>query len=209
MGMDERPVIILGGGGHAAVVADTLRNCGEKIAGFTAPEEPKIDTIHGVGYLGDDAAVLSNGPAGARLALGMGSVRPDDKRNTVYGKFKAAGFDFVTVIHPAAVVAPDVRAGEGCQIMAGAIVQTLAQIGTGTIVNTGAMVDHHCRIGDFVHIAPGATLSGGISVGDGAMIGAGATVIQNVVIGTSAFVTAGVTVLEDVPDGVRTGSKTP
>ncbi len=91
---------------------------------------------------------------------------------------------FETVIHPSAVIAPEVHIDDGVQVMAGAIVQPGSWLGENVIINTGARVDHDCTIDAHAHVAPGVTLSGNVHVGNGAHIGAGATVIQGIKVGT-------------------------
>ena len=96
---------------------------------------------------------------------GVGSARSTANRQDVYDRFTREGYCFATVIHPSAIVAPEVQIKDGVQIMAGAILQPGSRIGSNAIVNTGAIVDHDCIVGEHAHIAPGAVLSGGVHVG--------------------------------------------
>ena len=72
---------------------------------------------------------------------------------------------WVTLIHPSAVVSPSTKIGDGTIIMAGVVVQAGAIIGRHVILNTCCSVDHECVIEDFAHIAPGAHLCGDVIVG--------------------------------------------
>jgi UDP-perosamine 4-acetyltransferase len=199
---DTRPVLIIGGGGHAKVVVSVLRVMGVRMLGAVDSDPGKHGgALLGVGILGDDEAVAGYAPAEVRLANGIGSVRLTGRRTDVFDRFAGRGYRFVTLAHPSAVIAEGVTLGEGCQIMAGAVLQPEVSIGRNVIVNTGATVDHDCAIGDHVHIAPGATLSGGIVIGDGTHIGAGATIVQGIAIGRRCLVRAGAVVIDDVPDG--------
>jgi sugar O-acyltransferase (sialic acid O-acetyltransferase NeuD family) len=197
------PVIVLGGGGHAKVLIDTLLLHKVTVVGVTVPNpEQFIKPILGIGCIGTDEAVTEFPADSVRLVNGLGSIGTPIQRKQLFLKFKALGFQFSNVIHPSAVIASDVTFSEGVQIMAGVVVQVGCYIGSNTIVNTKASIDHDCVIGDHVHIAPGVTLSGGVQVGEGAHIGTGATVIQGVRIGKNSVVGAGALVLKDVPDGV-------
>lgn len=180
---------MLGAGGHAKVLLDALALCGVAVAGV-------VDAA-------DDNALLQRRAESIALVNGVGGVGDTAPRRQVFEKFKQRGFRFLTVRHPAAVVAGDALLGEGVQIMAGAVVQPGASIGANTIVNTRAVVDHDCRVGAHCHIATGATLASTVTVGDGAHIGAGATVIQLVKIGAGALIGAGAAVIRDVPSGAR------
>ncbi|CAA7614389.1 acetyltransferase [Magnetospirillum sp. SS-4] len=193
-------IVIVGAGGHGKVLADALLARGEAVAGFVdADSRLHGQTVLGLPVLGGDDRILP----GWLLVNGIGSVADPGLRMRVERSFGQRGFCFLTVIHPAASVARGVSSGEGCQIMAGAVIQADATLGRGVIVNTRASVDHDCRLGDFVHIAPGATLSGGVDVGEASHIGTGAVVVEGVRIGRGCLVAAGAVVVREVPDGAR------
>jgi sugar O-acyltransferase (sialic acid O-acetyltransferase NeuD family) len=197
-----KPAIIIGGGGHAKVLASTLLALDHPILGFTDPDESR-DLMLGVPRIGSDGIISSHDPSAVVLVNGIGCVEPGPLRATIFRRFKDLGYSFLTVIHPAASVAKDAVIGEGTAIFAGAVVQTAVTIGANAILNTRASVDHDCEIGSHVHIAPGVTLSGAVTVGDGTHLGVGCTVIQGVTIGTEALVGAGSVVLREVKAGAR------
>ena len=171
-----------------------------QIIGITEADPTKLGTeVLGVRVIGDDKTISKHAPDTLLLVNGIGSVKLPKARKAVFEIYKAKGFTFATIVHPSAVVAPDVVLGEGCQIMAGAIIQPGSRIGMNVIVNTKASVDHDCIISDHVHISPGATLSGGVTIGRMAHIGAGATIIQRIRIGDNCLVFAGSVVIDDVP----------
>lgn len=114
-------------------------------------------------------------------------------------KLKKHYLEPASLIHPFTSISEDVEIGEGCQIMAGAVVQPGVRLGKQVIVNTRASIDHECIIGDGVEVSPGAVLCGCIHVGKGAWIGAGATVLPRIRIGADSIVGAGSVVTKDVP----------
>lgn len=197
-----KPVIIIGGGGHAKVVADALRESGAGILGFTDRDASR-PPFQGISRLGDDSIIASHGPDDVVLAMGIGSVGTSPLRADLFSRFKGLGFRFATVIHPRACVARDAVIGEGTVIFAGAVVQPGCVIGENVILNTRASVDHDSHIAAHVHIAPGSTLSGGVTVGERALIGVGCTIIQGLTIGRESLVGAGSVVVRDVPAGQR------
>ncbi len=200
----ERPVIVLGAGGHAKVVIDALKTAETEILGAVDPDQATHGTnILGVDVLGADDVVLEYAFDAIGLINGVGSTEPSNRRIDLYRHFKDAGYAFANVIHPSAVIGGDVEMADGVQIMAGAVVQPGCRIGANTIINSRASVDHDCVIGDHVHIAPGAVLGGGITIGSGSHIGAGTSIIQNVRIGKNVMVAAAAAVVADVPDGAR------
>ncbi|HWQ62070.1 MAG TPA: acetyltransferase [Negativicutes bacterium] len=194
----QHPVIVLGAGGHAKVLVDTLQRLSADIVALVDVAHGGPHAVLGVPVVSGEETVLRYNPEEIRLVNGIGSVGSTRKRAGVFQRFHDQGYHFATVVHPAAVVAGEVTLAEGVQIMAGAVVQPGCTIGADTIVNTGATIDHDCRIGAHVHIAPGATLSGGVVADDGVHIGAGATVIQGVRLGADSIVGAGAAVLKDV-----------
>lgn len=197
------PVLIVGGGGHAKVLIEALHLRSVTILGILDADPALVgQKILGIPVIGGDEKATEYPFNDVRLVNGMGSVDVPDKRIGLFEKFKNQGFSFATVIHPSAVIASDVKLGEGTQIMAGAVIQPGSRIGRNVIINTRASIDHDCQIGDHVHVAPGATLSGGVSVGSKTHIGTGATVIQGIRIGSGSIVGAGALVLKNVPDSV-------
>lgn len=194
------PVIIIGGGGHAGVIADVLRLKGVHILGFTDVDDSSKSLTSTVPYLGDDTVIGQYHIEEILLANGLGSIKNTTARRKIFDAFSAQGYQFVSCIHPSAVIAADVRIGGGSQIMAGSVVQPGCDIGQNVIINTRASLDHDCVIGDHAHVAPGVTLSGGVRVAAGAHIGTGATVIQGIRIGEKSVIGAGSVVLKDVAD---------
>jgi UDP-perosamine 4-acetyltransferase len=199
-----KPIVILGGGGHARVVIDALRCAGHVIAGVVDPKPDVAQTLpKDITWLGKDLSQAR--PGEVQVAIGVGSVDVGGKnpRPALFAEAKAGGFEILSFRHPSAIVAGDVALGEGVQIMAGAILQPGVRLGVNCIVNSGASLDHDCWIGDHVHIAPGAVLSGTVAVGDGCHVGTGAIVIQGIRIGAEARIAAGAVVTRDVPAAAR------
>lgn len=203
---ETRAVIIIGAGGHAKVLVNSLHLCGVALWGATSPDT----SVHGKSILGlcpingTDELLLKRSTADTVLVNGIGMTTPESAlRQETFLKWKARGFSFATVVHPSAILAPDVVLGEGAQIMAGVVIQPGTRIGENTIVNSSASVDHDCIVGAHSHIAPGAVLCGGIVIGNRTMIGARSTVIQEIKIGGSVLIGAGAVVTANVADGAR------
>lgn len=194
----EMPRILVGAGGHARVLLSTVLQLGQHITGVVDPDKSQAEQL-GISYLGDDEAVFTFDTAEVLLINGVGSVASISNRLKVYESFRKRGYRFASVIHPSAIIAPEVQLADGVQIMAGAILQVGSVVAEDCIINTGARIDHDCVIEAHAHVAPGAVLSGGVHVGARTHVGAGATVIQGVRIGSDAIVGAGAVVLSDVP----------
>jgi sugar O-acyltransferase (sialic acid O-acetyltransferase NeuD family) len=195
------PAIVIGGGGHAKVLINALLLAHREVLGYVDLDSA-LAPVLGVSCLGDDSAIFRHAPDTLRLVNGVGSAGSTAVRRRIFERFQEKQYAFATVIHPSAIIAPDVRIDEGAQVMAGAIVQSGSSLGANSILNTGACVDHDCIIGAHAHIAPGVTLSGNVRIGQGAHVGTGACIIQGIVIGADSLVAAGAVVVDNVPAGV-------
>lgn len=193
------PIVVIGAGGHARVLAEALVLGERRIAGHVAPEAALRGALGS--YLGGDDAVAGLLAQGMMFALGVGFV------NAAGAARRAAMLDLVpeaawaSVAHPRSIVSPSAQVGAGAFIAAGAVLGCDAVLGRGVIVNTGAVVDHDCQIGVNSHIATGARLAGSVTVGAHVLIGAGAVVRQGIAIGDGAIVGAGAVVIRDVAAG--------
>ena len=200
-----KPLLILGAGGHAKVVAETA------IASGVATRVSFLDDsftssgscppVLGWPVMGPlafslqqdtknqfDAAVVAIGDAVTRLLW--------------IEKLQTASYDLPFLIHPTAYISNSARIGSASVVFAQAAVQAQAVIGKGAILNTSCSVDHDANLADGVHICPGAHLAGGVQVGNRSCIGLGASVIQQVCIGSDVTVGAGAAVVSDLSDGV-------
>jgi len=192
----NKPIIIIGNGGHAGVLVEILTAQKRKIMGYTAPQENK--SFFNLPYLGTDDVIITYHSEMVELVLGLGTINISPLRKSIFEQFSAKGYLFANVIHSTAIVSPSVEVGQGIQIMAGAIVQPNVIIGSNTIINTGSIIDHDVKIGSHVHLAPSSTLSGGVIIGEGCLIGVGSSIIQGINIGNETLVGAGSVVIKNI-----------
>jgi sugar O-acyltransferase (sialic acid O-acetyltransferase NeuD family) len=196
-------IMIVGAGGHGQVVADILLRLKE----LDQPFDP-------VGFLDDDEVLGQSQILGLEVygKVAHRSSIPHDAlivaigdnrtRRRLYQMLSDQGADFAAAYHPKAIIAPDVKMGQGTMICAGVIVNTGVQVGSNVILNTGCSVDHHCKIEDHAHIAPGARMGGSVIIGEGALVGIGAIVLPGRSVGAWSQVSAGAVVNHDIPEGV-------
>ena len=198
----HKPVIIIGGGGHAKVLADCLMLNNKEIIGFTDPDPSSRDNLatYNINCLGSDEQILKYLQDEVLLVNGIGGVEKLSPREIIYTSFLAKEYAFALVIHPSAIIANDVLLKEGVQIMAGAVIQPGVVIGANSIINTNASIDHDSFIGKNAHIALGTVFSGSVKVGDNTFIGAGSTVLQGIQIGKNVMIGAASLVNSNIPD---------
>jgi len=195
-----KPVIVLGGGGHAKVVVDALRLSGIDIVGIADKNSKVGESIFSdLPVLGGDESVLNYSREEVELVNGLGSFPGYNLRTELFHFFSEKGYRYQTVVHPAAIVSDGVLLQQGVQVMAGAVIQPGAVVGLNSIINSRASVDHDCVIGNSCHVAPGAILSGNVTLGDSVHIGTGAVVIQSIDIENKVVVGAGAVVTSNIP----------
>ncbi len=192
-------LIVLGSGGHAAVVTESARRAGFAVIAVASRDSIADEAVfRGVEALGDpDGAALTRiGALVARGAKVIAAVGDPALRARWFDHFGAAAC--ATIIDPSAVISASAYINAGVFIAPRAVVNARARVERGCIVNTAAIVEHDCRIGAFAHIAPGAVLCGTVEVGAWTHIGAGAVVVQNRAIGARVMIGAGAVVIRDV-----------
>lgn len=198
----KKSCVVVGGGGHAKVVIETVRRAGVyRVAAVTDPS-PDLREVAGVRVVGDDSVLPMLRKRGIRYyVVGLGGVPDTRPRAEVYDRVRALGFAPLTAVHPTAVVASGVTLAVGVVVMAQAVLNPDSEIGENAIVNTGAIIEHDVSVGPHAHICPGARVCGGGRIGSLAFVGAGATLREGICVGSETIIGAGSVVLEDVPDG--------
>lgn len=192
-------VFVLGAGGHAKMVIETLVSMDRYELYGCLDTEPTSEQLLGFPIFPENPQTLAkllDAKAHALVALGDNKLR-----HRVTLKLQELGFSFATAIAQSAYVSPSALVGSGTVIMPKAVVGASAKIGQGVVLNTASSVDHDVDIGDFVHVAPGCHLAGNVRVEQGAMLGIGTCVIPERHIGAWAILGANSTVVRDVPAG--------
>lgn len=194
-------IIIIGYGGHASSVTDSITRQSEyNIVGYTDLRE----TCCVYKYLGTDDKLRDIYNDGIHNAiLGIGYLGGTTMRDELYTKATQIGYKLPVIVDSTAVISDTVSIDVGTFVGKGAVINTHASIGKMCIINTGAILEHSNKVGDYTHIAVGAVLCGDVTVGDHTLVGANATVLQGVNIGMNCIIGAGSTVLSDVPDNTR------
>lgn len=186
------PIVMIGGGGHASVLAEILLTQGRDILAVISPEGVSQRSVFkDIPILKKDEDILQFDKEKVLLVNGVGMMPKSVLKLKINEYFLSLGYQFETIIADSAFVSPFSQIETGAQILPMAIIQTGVTVGRHSIVNTGALVEHDCKIGAYNHIAPQATLCGEVETKEYVYIGAGSTVIQGVSIGCGAIVGAG------------------
>lgn len=184
----DRPITLVGAGGHAKVVRDIINACGYRV---DCVMDDSYDGAKNFKDVNSFVSPISDRP-GQWGVLGIGD---NNFRRKLASRL---AYNWKTFIHPTALVHESAVLGEGCVVMAGAQIGPDARIGRHTIINTNAVVEHDCFIGDFVHIAPGSVLCGAVRVESDTLIGAASVVIPGKIIGRGVVVGAASVVIKNI-----------
>ena len=201
------PLVLVGPGGFGRETAELVR------AVNAAGASPRWNLL---GFLDDDPAGWGTTVSGSRVLGGLDALAELPAARVVVctghpGNFRSKqrivarlGLPperYATLMHPAAVVPPSCRLGEGTVVLAGAVATTDVDIGAHVGVMPHAVLTHDDRVEDFVTVAAGVRLAGTVHVREGAYLGAGCLVREDRTIGPWALVGMGAVVTRDVPGG--------
>lgn len=194
--MKREKIIIVGYGGHAKSIIDSIKWADiYNIIGYTDLEDKNMD----IPYLGNDDCLQQLYDEGIHnIAFGLGYMGEFDIRESLYEKVKAIGFQLPVITDPTSTIAIDAEIGEGSFIGKHAVINAASRIGKLCIINTGAIIEHENIIGDYTHVAVGTVICGNVHIGNRCLLGANSTIIQGVTIQDNSIIGAGSVVLSDV-----------
>lgn len=194
-------VLILGGGGGAALVLDILsRQERQKAVGILDNNPAKHgETLMGVPILGGFDAALAYWQAGAFDTLISTVVRDVNDRAAIFERFTGHGIPFTNVIDPAVRIGLETQLGSGNLIVYGGYLATGVSLGDNNFLAAGTYIEHHSRIGSHCTFGPRTSLSGAVKVGDRAKFGTQVAVEPQLEIGEQAVIASGVVVTAHVP----------
>lgn len=142
--MSSKRILIFGCSGHGHSVIEAAEH-GPDFQVMGILDAKGVGAVGGHRVLGtvDDVRRIAE-----ELDVTSGCVAIGDNtaRSNVVTQIRNAfpEFEFVSIVHPRAIVAKDAVIEEGVVLLAGAIVGAGTRIGAHAIVNTGASIDHDC-----------------------------------------------------------------
>lgn len=194
-----KKVILFGAGGHSKVIQDIVElTKGTELYAVLDDSFNNKRNLNGVIY--DNPSLLNElNMEDYSYCIAVGS---NNVRKSLYKRFGIPLNQYITLIHPSAVISKSVVIGKGTVVMANAVINSDTTIGDHCIINSGAIVEHDNKIKNFVHISPNTTLAGTVKVGEGTHVGAGAVVIPSKTIGEWSTIGAGSVIIQDIEDEV-------
>ncbi len=198
-------LIIIGGGEHAAVVAEAALMQPERwnISGFLNPEKQVLsvnDTE--IEYLGTDKIIPDLLQANSNVCFICGIGDNVLRQKIVASLDCIDGIRWAIIIHPEASIASSADVAPGSVVLRRALIQPSVKIGSHSIINSGVILEHDSVLGSFTHLAPGVITGGGVTVGTGTLVGIGAKVRDHIDIGTDVIVGTGSVVVSNLGNNV-------
>lgn len=190
-------LVLIGAGGYAKSVLDSIDYFNYELAGFI--DEFSTNTEH-LGY-----PILSHSLDGLKdnkkyvffIAIGN-----NERRKIWYDRLVEKKLRIINVVDKTAIVSRRASIGTGCFIGKMAIVNSKASIGNNCIINTKALVEHGCILKDHVNMSTNSVVNGDVIVGEGSFVGSCSVTIGQKEIGSWSTIGAGAVVTKSVVSGV-------
>ncbi|WP_418603861.1 acetyltransferase [Hwangdonia sp.] len=199
---NKHNIVIIGASGHAKVIIDIIEKLNQyTIVGLIDSFKPIGTKLFNYKIIGRKEHIpelkkTHNFNKGI-IAIGDNWAR---KKNHEKITTIDPGFEFISAIHPNAVIGKNVNIGKGTVILAGVIINSDATVGEFCIINTKASLGHDSEIKKYSSLGPNATVGGHVSIKTCTYIAMSATIIQSIKIGKHSIVGSGALIVRDVPD---------
>lgn len=191
--MNQRNLILIGGGGHCKSIIDVAESAGYNIIGILDIPENIGKSVLDYKVIGTDDDILQFADK-AEFIITVGFIKSPAIRMRIFDKVKEAGGKLATIIASTAHVSRYASLGEGTVVMHQAVVNAGARIGENCIINTFCNIEHDAVIGDQCHISTGAMVNGDCKVGKLCFIGSqsvlanGISICDDVIVGAGSLV---------------------
>ncbi|MGZ0656166.1 acetyltransferase [Coraliomargarita sp. W4R53] len=199
-----KDLYILGAGGF-----------GREVYGWLCDEQALLQRYRLRGFIDDTATALDDTPIDCQVVAsfsdlpdfsnsvfvcGIGNV---ELKRALCEPMLANGAEFVTLVHPTALIGRNVELGRGVVICPRVTLTCDIEVRDMTMINCHSSAGHDVVIQEWVTVSAHCDLTGGTQVGEGAFLGSGVRVIPNKHIGAHATVGAGSVVIRHVAEGAR------
>ena len=195
--MEQKNLILIGGGGHCESVIEVAESAGYTILGILDRQEEvgKIVLNYKVIGVDDDIPQYLDK---AEFVISVGFIKNPALRIKLYNKVKESGGKLATIVASTAYVSHYATLGEGTVVMHHAFVNAGAYIGKNVILNTYANIEHDALVGDQCHISTGTIVNGSCKVGNNVFIGSQSVLVNGISIGNDIVVGAGSVVCKSI-----------
>ena len=190
-------LIIIGAGGYAKSVLDSIDYYNYKIAGFLDEFSFKEEHLgypilwHTLNEIKDSQTYFYF------IAIGN-----NERRKIWFDRLVERKLRLINVVDRSAIISPEASIGNGCFFGKMSVVNSKAEIGDNCIINTKALIEHGCTVRNHVNLSTNSVINGDVVIGEGSFIGSCSVTIGQKNIGSWSTVGAGAVVISDVEDHV-------
>ena len=185
-------LIMIGAGGHAESVADSIDKEQYELVGFI--DGNKKGSHIGLPILGKEITDISDYQSYVYF-VSIGDV---GYREFWYKKLIELHLPIINIIDKTAIISPTASIGVGNFIGKLAIINAGTKVGDNNVINTKALIEHECRIGNHTHLSTNSTINGDVIVEDSVFFGSTAVCNGQLKIGHHAIVGSGSVVIKEV-----------
>lgn len=204
--MNEKNLILIGGGGHCKSVIDVAESAGYRINGILDMPANVGKRVLGYPIVGTDDQISEFAEENVFIVT-VGHIKDASVRIKLHEKLQKTGGKLATLIASTSHVSKHAVIGKGSVVMHKAVVNADAVIGEGCIINTFANIEHDTIIGDFCHISTGAMVNGNCIVGNGTFLGSQAVMVNGIEITSGCVIAAGAMVRKNITQkGIYSGN---
>lgn len=169
-----------------------MRSTGFNIRGYIGREVTSSDRFLGP-YLGNVDNFKVSSDCMVMLTMGQNPGRLE-----VFELLKKRGCQFISFIHPTAIVVSDAVLSEGVYIGPYCIVGSGARIGANTFINKYVNIGHDASLGKSCCISPFVSIGGGSEIMDNVSIWTRATIKPSIKVASGTEISAHTYVRKDV-----------
>lgn len=195
----QKPIILVGGGGHCKSVIEAIESSGRKILGVLDLPEFIGKKILNYEVIGSDLD-LAKYVNYAEFIVTIGFIKNPKPRIKQHEYIVANGGKLAIVIASTAQVSKYANIAEGTVVLHNASVNAGAKIGKGVIINTAANIEHDVEVGDYVHISTGAMINGDCKINNNTFIGSLAVLANGISVAKNCIIGAGSIVINDITE---------
>ncbi len=199
-GTAKLDIVIVGAGGFGREVYGWAKDVFSKdrytFKGFLDKDPDSFKGHHlTLPVLGDEGTYAIQENDRFVLAIGEGNVK-----KSIVLELKQKGAQFLTLVHPTAIVAGTAKLGEGVVICPFAVVCDGVVLDDFVMMNLYASCGHDARVGKYSILCPYTAVNGDVVIGEQVYLGSHSTVARYKKVGQKAKVSANSTVMQDVPE---------
>jgi sugar O-acyltransferase (sialic acid O-acetyltransferase NeuD family) len=166
--------------------------------------------LNPIAFISDDTTSLDNYEYPLSITSTIKDYSPIENVKLIMaimepvGKKKVAemliekGGEFVTFIHPSAIIGHNVKVGEGCVITPNCIITADVTLGKFNFLNTSTTIGHDVVLGEYSSLNGKVEVSGWCNIGNEVLIGSRVVILPKKKISNNVVVGAGSVVIGNI-----------